>query len=70
LSIIQNVLPRLAIGGYLVYLTCSVFAAENEDNIKQILDTHPNLQLVSEEFCGGIDLQGDFIYRSVIQKVN
>ena len=70
LSIIQNVLPSLAIGGYLVYLTCSVFAAENEDNIKQILDTHPNLQLVSEEFCGGIDLQGDFIYRSVLQKVN
>jgi 16S rRNA (cytosine967-C5)-methyltransferase len=70
LSIIQNVVPSLAIGGYLVYLTCSVFAAENEDNTKQILDTHPNLQLVSEEFCGGIDLQGDFIYRSVIQKVN
>jgi len=70
LSIIQNVVPNLAIGGYLVYLTCSVFAAENEDNIKQILDTHPNLQLVSEEFCGGIDLLGDYIYRAVIQKVN
>jgi 16S rRNA (cytosine967-C5)-methyltransferase len=70
LSIIQNVVPSLAIGGYLVYLTCSVFAAENEDNIKQILDTHPNLQLVSEEFCGGIDLLGDYIYRAVVQKVN
>ena len=70
LSIIQNVLPSLAVGGYLVYLTCSVFAAENENNIKQILQSNKNLQLVSEEFCGGIDLQGDFIYRSVLQKVN
>lgn len=70
LSIIQNVLPSLAVGGYLVYLTCSVFAAENENNIKQILQSNENLQLVSEEFCGGIDLQGDFIYRSVLQKVN
>ena len=70
LSIIQNVLPSLAVGGYLVYLTCSVFAAENENIIKQILQSNKNLQLVSEEFCGGIDLQGDFIYRSVLQKVN
>ena len=70
LSIIQNVLPSLAVGGYLVYLTCSVFAAENENNIKQIMQSNDNLQLVSEEFCGGIDLQGDFIYRSVLQKVN
>ena len=70
LNIIQNVLPSLAVGGYLVYLTCSVFAGENENNIKQILQSNKNLQLVSEEFCGGIDLQGDFIYRSVLQKVN
>jgi 16S rRNA (cytosine967-C5)-methyltransferase len=70
LSIIQNVLPSLAVGGYLVYLTCSVFAAENENIIKQILHSNDDIQLVSEEFCGGIDLQGDFIYRSVLQKVN
>lgn len=70
LNIIQNVLPSLAVGGYLVYLTCSIFAAENENNIKQILQSNDNIQLVSEEFCGGIDLQGDFIYRSVLQKVN
>jgi len=69
-SIIQNVLPSLAIGGYLVYLTCSVFAAENENTIQQLLDNHDNLQLISEEFCGGIDIHGDFIYRCIIQKVN
>jgi len=69
-SIIQNVLPSLAIGGYFVYLTCSVFAAENENTIQQLLDNHDNLQLISEEFCGGIDIHGDFIYRCIIQKVN
>lgn len=66
-SIIQHVTQNLAIGGYLVYLTCSVFAAENENNVKNILRQNPNLHLVSEEFCGGIDLQGDYIYRAVIQ---
>lgn len=70
LNIIQNVLPSLAVGGYLVYLTCSVFAGENENIVKQVLQSNDNIQLVSEEFCGGIDLQGDFIYRSVLQKVN
>ncbi|GDX49805.1 tRNA/rRNA cytosine-C5-methylase RsmB [Bacteroidota bacterium] len=69
-TIIQNVLPSLAIGGYLVYLTCSVFAAENENTIQQLLDNHDNLQLISQEFCGGIDIHGDFIYRCIIQKVN
>jgi 16S rRNA (cytosine967-C5)-methyltransferase len=70
LNIIQNVLPSLAVGGYLVYLTCSIFAAENENIVKQVLQSNDNIQLVSKEFCGGIDLQGDFIYRSVLQKVN
>ena len=70
LSIVENVLPCLAIGGYLVYLTCSIFSAENENNVQRILDSNPNLQKVSEEFCGGIELQGDFIYRCVIQRLS
>lgn len=70
LSIVENVLPCLAIGGYLVYLTCSIFSAENENNVQRILDSNPNLLKVSEEFCGGIELQGDFIYRCVIQRLS
>jgi 16S rRNA (cytosine967-C5)-methyltransferase len=69
-NIVHNVSPSLAIGGYLVYLTCSLFAAENENNVKEILRQNPKLHLVSEKFCGGTEIQGDYIYRAVLQKLH
>ena len=69
-QIVESVVPSIAVGGYLVYLTCSLFAEENEFNVKKILESHPNLIKVSEEFCGGIEFQGDFIYRCILQKIN
>jgi cell division septal protein FtsQ len=35
-------------GGYLLYSTCTVNTAENEDNIKYILETYPQLSLIDE----------------------
>ena len=70
----QRILEKLAAnvipGGYLVYLTCSVFQAENEDNIALFLKTQPNYNLVQQGFCGGTENHGDYIYRAILQKVN
>ena len=35
------------IGGYLIYVTCSVLMAENEQQIYRFLENHPNYELVS-----------------------
>ncbi|MFM6952747.1 MAG: hypothetical protein ACKOXR_06400 [Bacteroidota bacterium] len=68
-QILQNLAGAVVAGGYLVYLTCSVFRAENEDNVAQFLERHPQYHCIEQQFCGGKEHNGDYIYRAVLQKV-
>jgi len=45
-KIIESALPRLKKGGTLVYVTCSLDPAENEETIAEILSKHPEMQAV------------------------
>lgn len=36
-------------GGLMVYATCSILHAENEDQVKQFLDVHNNFQLIEDK---------------------
>lgn len=42
-QIVDSVLPRLKPGGRLVYVTCSIDPAENEETVAAILQKHPEL---------------------------
>lgn len=44
-SILEDNIPLVKPGGILIYATCSIFAEENEDQIKYICDKWPNLKL-------------------------
>jgi 16S rRNA (cytosine967-C5)-methyltransferase len=68
-QILENLSSAVISGGYLVYLTCSVFKAENEENITHFLGQHTNFTLVEQRFCGGIENHGDYIYRAILQKI-
>jgi len=46
-AIVANTLPCLKPGGRLVYSTCSLEAAENEQQVEAMLAAHPHLQLVA-----------------------
>lgn len=46
LDILNNACRYLRVGGVLVYSTCTVLPAENEENIKRFLDTHTDFELV------------------------
>ena len=46
LAIVANTLPCLKPGGRLVYSTCSLEAAENEQQVEAILAAHPQLRLL------------------------
>jgi len=65
--IVKNASAFLKPGGKLIYMTCSVFSAENEQNTCYLAKEN-GLTLISEEYCGGYDKDADFIYRAVLRK--
>ncbi|MBX2849208.1 MAG: 16S rRNA (cytosine(967)-C(5))-methyltransferase RsmB [Acidiferrobacterales bacterium] len=81
-DILQNLWPLLKSGGYLLYLTCSIFSEENEQQISQFLGSqndamletikHPNaltLSFGSQTLPGVHDMDG-FYYALLHKKEN
>ncbi|MCZ4224526.1 RsmB/NOP family class I SAM-dependent RNA methyltransferase [Pedobacter rhodius] len=68
-AIVQNVVRYLKPGKPLIYITCSAFAAENEDVVKQITETLP-LELESMELIKGYDNNADTMFVARLIKKN
>lgn len=66
-KIVQNASEFLKPGGRLIYLTCSVFKAENTDNIQAIC-RNSNLELEEFGYCGTSELDADYIFRACLRK--
>lgn len=66
-SIVQNASEFLKPGGRLIYLTCSVFKAENTDNIQAIC-RNSNLELEEFGYCGTSEQDADYIFRACLRK--
>lgn len=66
-AILKNILPGLQPGGYLLYSTCSVFKAENEDRI-QLLQEQDALELIHSEVLKGYDLQADTMFAALLRR--
>jgi len=45
-EILNRVADKVKIGGRLVYATCSLFAEENEEQIENFLNAHPEYKLL------------------------
>ena len=59
--IFSNVLPHLKVGKPLIYMTCSVFSAENEDNIAFFCNQY-GLKLVSQQLIKGYERRADSMF--------
>lgn len=66
-AIIGNVGQQLQPGGYLLYITCSVFKRENEDNVAYCMKTQ-GYQLVKMELLKGYDKKADTLFAALLQK--
>jgi len=66
--ILSNINTRLKTGGTLVYITCSVFADENEKVVTGILETG-SLKLEHQELLSGYGKQADTMFAARFVKI-
>lgn len=68
-SILNNAVKYVKPGKVLQYSTCTINNDENIGNVKWLLDTYKDFQLVAEkQFVQGIDLCDGFYYAKLIRK--
>jgi 16S rRNA (cytosine967-C5)-methyltransferase len=61
INIVSKAITHLNPGGYLIYITCSAFRAENEE-VLEALVANSNLKLESKTMISGIDKQSDCLF--------
>jgi len=66
-KIVSNIIPGLQQGGYLLYITCSVFKKENEEIVEFIQEKH-KLQIVRMELLKGYRQKADTLFAALLQK--
>lgn len=67
-QIARHVWEQLKPGGCMVYITCSVFAAENEVVVEFISQQH-KARLLSAQYLKGYELQADTLFAAVFEKL-
>jgi 16S rRNA (cytosine967-C5)-methyltransferase len=67
-KIVQNLIPAVAIGGYLLYATCSVYKAENENRIEAIMATG-QFKLIEQSYYKGYTHKADTLFGALLQKI-
>jgi 16S rRNA (cytosine967-C5)-methyltransferase len=66
-KIITNAVSYLKPGGYLLYITCSIFKKENEEAVDFIKEQF-RFQLIKVELLKGYSLKADTMFAALLQK--
>ncbi|RQO32166.1 hypothetical protein DBR32_00700 [Taibaiella sp. KBW10] len=69
-SIADNACTKVKPGGYFLYITCSVFAAENEAVVTKLLAHHPELSLIQSQLRNGIEDRADSMFVALFRKAS
>ncbi len=67
-KIVSNAIEYLNENGYLLYITCSVFKKENEENV-DFFQKNLSLQLVKSEYLKGYEMQADTLFAALFKKI-
>ena len=66
-KIVGNVVPYMAQNGYLLYITCSVFDKENEENAA-FIQQELRLKLLRMEYLKGYGMKADTLFVALFKK--
>jgi len=66
-KIIDNALPYLKTNGHLLYITCSVFKKENEENVAFFKEKY-KMNLIKSEYLKGYEMQADTLFVALFTK--
>jgi len=66
-KIVSNVYTHLKAGGYLLYITCSVFKKENED-VVNYMRQNLKLELIQGKLLKGYHLNADTMFAALLRK--
>lgn len=66
-KIMSNVLTNVKPGGYILYITCSVFKSENEEMINWFLSQN-QWKLIKMELLPGYMFRADTMFAALLQK--
>jgi 16S rRNA (cytosine967-C5)-methyltransferase len=66
-KIVSNVVKSLNNEAYLLYITCSVFEKENEENIN-FFQEKLDLELIEKNYFKGYKMQADTLFAALLRK--
>ncbi|HLO38501.1 MAG TPA: hypothetical protein VK173_08425, partial [Lacibacter sp.] len=66
-KIVSNTVKQLKSGGYFLYITCSVFKKENDDNIEWMQE-ELKLKLVKQKVIKGYTAKADTMFAALLKK--
>lgn len=67
-NILKNISSSVKQGGYLLYITCSIFREENE-NIVEYISQESGLSLVRKEVIKGYDQKADTMFAALLKRI-
>ena len=66
-KIVRNAAAKLHAGGYFLYITCSVFKLENEENV-DFVQNQLQLKLIENKYLKGYEMQADTLFAALFIK--
>jgi len=67
-QIVHNLLPTVKLNGHFLYVTCSVYEKENEQNVAAIVATG-KFKVVTQQYFKGFEKQADTMFGALLEKV-
>ena len=66
-NIVKNAASKLKTGGHFLYITCSVFKKENEENV-DFIQSNLKFTLIKSKYLKGYQMQADTLFAAFFEK--